>query len=429
MSSSYGQKQLEIIRDIGHVKYSMHVGCFGCGKTYSIEVALGLLCYKLRQEGITGLKIVLLGKTQGAVKSNQCDVLSSCFGSDFQYNTSKKDGKTKDALLFDQYIFFIGLNDKSSETKFRGISNIFCIIHDEAVLCTRDQFNFINGRLRGEFTDKQMAVFNKLGIVPSFYVGSTNPDSPVHWLKKLIDIGFFQSCVSWGMNDAKWNGAEEYYNNLKKLYKDNELFRDRYLNGLWVSAEGLVWSSFNYKKNVINHLEYFDDEENINYSGFNRVVIGIDWGSNHNTSFIVLGYSDGVYVALRCLSYNSMSPSDLAVNLLRLKKNIENTHIVDAIYVDGAGKAYNDELAKLGINYNLAMKAHEYIVAVDSAFAKEELYILDNCDKLINGIYGYKYKENAVDDSIDRKDDDECDALRYAYCSEKIYMNNNYIGG
>ena len=64
-----------------------------------------------------------------------------------------------------------------------------------------------------------------------------------------------------------------------------------------------------------------------------------------------------------------------------------------------------------------------------TAFAKEELYILDNCDKLINGIYGYKYKENAVDDSIDRKDDDECDALRYAYCSEKIYMNNNYIGG
>lgn len=419
MASSYGRKQLEIIRDIGKEKFSMHVGCFGCGKTYSIEVALGYLCLKLRNEGLTGLNIVLLGKTQQAVKKNQCNVLSTCFGQDFKYDTSKKDGKTKDAVLFEQYIHIIGLNDKGSEGKFRGISDIFCIIHDEAVLCTEEQFEYINGRLRGEFSDRQMEVFNRLGIVPCFYVGSTNPDSPVHWLKKLIDRSFFDRVVTWCMNDARWKGAKEYYDRLKKLYKDNALFYDRYLKGLWVSAEGMVWPSFNYKKHVIEHKEYFESEEDIDYSGFERVVIGVDWGNKHNTSFVVLAYSDGVYVALRCLSYNQTAPSMLAFHLSKLIENIERTHKVDAIYVDGAGAGYNKELSDRNIVYELADKSHDKIPLVDSAFAKEELYILSNCTSLINCIYGYKFKENSVDDAINRVNDDECDALRYAYVSDK----------
>lgn len=418
MASSYGLKQLEVIRDIGKDKYTLHCGCFGCGKTYSIEVALGFLCLKLKNKGITGLNIVLLGKTQQAVKANQCNVLSKCFGDDFKYDTSKKDGKTKDATLFGQYLWFIGVNDKSSEARFRGISDVFCIIHDEVVLCTREQFDFINGRLRGEFKKSQMKVFDELGIVPCFYIGSTNPDSPVHWLKKLIDNNFFNKIVNWGMNDARWNGAVEYYNGLKILYKNNELFTDRYLLGLWVSAEGLVWSSFNYKKNVIDHTEYFTDEEDINYSGFNRVVIGVDWGSKHKTSFVVLGYSSGVYIALRCLTFQHTAPSDLAYEMEKLIRNIEHTHSVDAVYVDGAGKSYNDELVKRNINPINADKAHEKIPTVDSAFATQQLFIMDNCEELINCIYGYKFKENAVDDSINRVDDDPCDALRYGYITD-----------
>lgn len=418
MASSYGLKQLEVIRDIGKDKYTLHCGAFGTGKTYSIEVALGFLCKTLKDKGITGLNIVLLGKTQQAVKSNQCNVLSKCFGKDFRYDSSKKDGKTKDAVLFGQYIWIIGLNDKSSESRFRGITDIFCIIHDEAVLCTAEQFDFINGRLRGEFKPYQMEIFNELGIVPCFYIGSTNPDSPVHWLKKLIDDGFFNKVVYWGMHDARWKGSVEYYERLKKLYKNNDLFYDRYLKGLWVSAEGLVWSSFDYKKNVLNFQDYFDDEEKINYSGFNRVIIGVDWGSSHKTAFCVLGYSQGCYIVLRCLTFQGKPPSDLALELEKLIRNIEQTHKVDAVYVDGAGKAYNDELAKRNISYFLADKAHEKIPMVDSAFATETLAIMSNCTELINCIYSYKYKENSVDDKINRVDDDPCDGLRYGFVSD-----------
>ena len=112
--------------------------------------AFGLYCYEFMEQVIIGLSFVLLGKTQQAVKKNMCNVLSNLFGENFKYDSSKKDGKIKDAVLFGQYIYIIGLNDASSESKFRGISDIMGILHDEAVLCTQDQFNYIIGRLRGQ---------------------------------------------------------------------------------------------------------------------------------------------------------------------------------------------------------------------------------------------------------------------------------------
>ena len=61
--SSYGKKQLQVIKDIGHHRYSMHVGAYGTGKTYSIEVGLGLLCFELQRKGVERLNIVLLGNS------------------------------------------------------------------------------------------------------------------------------------------------------------------------------------------------------------------------------------------------------------------------------------------------------------------------------------------------------------------------------
>ena len=412
MSSSYGIKQLEMIRDIGKYKFTLLDGPFGCGKTYGAEVSLGFLCRKLQLEGVKGLRICLLGQSIGKVKSNQCDVLANCFGKDFRYDSSKKDGYTKDAVLFDQHLFFIGLNDKNSVKRFQGLSNIFCIIHDEVALSTREHFDLINGRLRAEFKPHEYEVFKKLGIEPCFYVGSTNPDSPVHWLKKLIDDNFFHY-VHWEMSDARWKGAEEYYERLKRLYAGNEVLTGRYLRGEWTSSEGMVWSAFNYKNNVIN-----SDEVDVDYKSFERIIVGIDWGSSHNTSLAVVGYSSSdVYVCLEEYHWNNLSPSELVEQILPILNKLP---FINNIYVDGAGKAYNDELRKHNVVFLNAIKDHVYIPKINSLFANCRLYILSNLNHLITQIFSYKYKENSTDDSIDRHDDDSCDALRYAVVSDMV---------
>lgn len=408
------KRGMHSIKHFGQYRTVLHTGPFRNGKTYVAgAMGLGLYCRDLQKAGITGLKIGIAGQTARNLKATIGDALTELFGSNFVYTHSNKDGKEKDAILFGQYIWFCPLKDKTSEGGWRG-QTFFGVLHDECTLCSEENFMFLLGRISGNYDRYNLPDWVK----PMWYIGMCNPDAPTHHIKKKIDSGFFDKIYYWKESDALYSGAKEYYSQKKKEYANNSLFYDRYIKGLWVSAEGLVWSSFNYKKNVLDYKDYYDNEENINYSWFNRVVIGVDWGSSHKTAFCVLGYSQGCYVVLRCLTFQGKPPSDLALELEYLIKNIEQTHTVDAVYVDGAGKAYNDELNKRNIVYTLADKAHEKIPMVDSAFATESLAVMSNCDELINCIYSYKYKENAVDDKIDRVDDDPCDALRYAYVTD-----------
>lgn len=417
-NKTISKRGMHCIKHFGQYRTVLHVGPFRNGKTYVNMIALGLYCRDLQKAGVTGLKIGLAGQTAKNIKATMGDALAELFGSNFSYCKSLKDGKSKDAVLFGQYIWFCPLKDKTSEGGWRG-QTFFGVVHDECTLCSEENFLFLLGRISGNYDRYNLPDWVK----PMWYVAMCNPDTPTHHIKKKIDSGWFDKVYQWKESDALYKGAKEYYAQKKKEYANNPLFYDRYIKGLWVSAEGLVWSSFNYKKNVIDHTEYFKDENNINYSGFNRVVIGVDWGSKHETAFVVLGYSSGVYVTLRCLTFSGQAPSILASELSKLINNIEKTHKVDAVYVDGAGKAYNDELLKHNIEYTLADKAHEKIPMIDSAFATEELYILDNCEHLINAIYEYKFKENSVDDAINRVNDDPCDALRYGFVTDKKMKN------
>lgn len=439
MSSSYGYKQLQVINDIGKHEYSMHVGCYGCGKTYSIEVAVGYLCMKLRNKGVTGLNIVLLGKTQQTVKKNQCNVLSDCFGSNFKYDNSKKDGKTKDALLFDQYVHIIGLNDKSSESKFRGISNIFCIIHDEAIFCTEEQFNAINSRLRAEFKPEYEKVFAELGIFPPFYVGSTNPDAPTHHIKKLIDKGFFDVNVTWNMNDAKWKGAEKYYERLIKLYKEGSLDWKRYLMSQWVAAEGAIFTSF-----IGNHEEFIIDSVDKNEIAF--ALAGLDFGGNKSGSALVItGFYKDIKKGIVVLHSDK---------LIRNKGEIDPT-VLNEWVLDNF-KRFKE---KYGINIlNLACdSAEQYLEAgIRNDFRKNSLNtpvgdamklpimdrvkffqrmmalgcfkVVKDCETVINSLDTLVYDEKSLKDKVldnGTTDNDTWDALSYSI--EKQINRFNFI--
>jgi hypothetical protein len=180
-------------------------------------------------------------------------------------------------------------------------------------------------------------------------------------------------------------------------------------------AEGMVWNAFT-QENIVDISK--EDADALYLGGFDRVIIGIDWGSNHNTSFSVLGSNDKNYVVVCNKNYNNLSPSELVVELKKLIRKINESHSIEAIYVDQAGKSYNDELIKNGIDFYNAMKGHEYIPLVNSAFFTKELLVLSTCDELIDEIYGYKYKLNTISDEINRVNDDACDSVRYAYVTD-----------
>lgn len=412
----HSQRQLYTIATFGKKEmgqFVLHSGCFGCGKTYSLVEAFGLYCLELKKQGIEGLTFVLLGKTQQAVKKNMCNVLSKLFGSDFRYDSSKSSGIVKDAVLFGQNIYIIGLNDNSSESKFRGISDIMGILHDEAVLCTQEQFDYIMGRLRGEINNKLPD-----GYIQQWYVGSTNPDTPNHFLLDYANRGIIK-LVKWYMRDACWQGAKEYYDRLKLMYKDNPAFFARYLQGKWTSADRMVYCMFNPKVHILSSSDIVLD-----YKSFKRNFIAVDYGGDHPTAILLISVNhQGIYIVSKEWKLRNTAPSDIVKKIAEVIDYIEEQgSYCSAVYVDPSAKGLKDELIKNNIEHNNAMNSHiDGIGCIQTNLSLGKLFILDNCEYLISEMYSYRYKDttNGKDEVI-KVGDDFVDALRYGVYTDTV---------
>lgn len=428
--SNYGIKQLEVIRDIGRVNSEIHIGVYGCGKTYAISVALGVLCMKLNSEGVNGLNIVLLGKSQRTVKKNICNPLSDCFGINFKYDSGRKDGHTKDGKLFNQYIHIVGLNDKTSESKIRGISDIFCIVHDEAVLCSEEQFNRIMGRLRGSYSKEVTDVFKKLGIVEHFYIGSTNPDAPNHWLKQKIDSDYFDKVIEWNINDAQWEGSKTYYENLLKSYPPGSIDRQRYLECKWVAAEGVIFNNFIENKN-----RFIVDKVDTSKIGF--ATAGLDFGGNKSgTSLVFTAYYKNIKDGLIVLQSDKLlrnkgeiDPVTLNNWVIEQFNKFKQTYNIPVLELScDSAEQYLEAGVRNALNSGrgycvptgdaLKIKIMDRVKFVQRMFGLDMLHIHSNCKTVINSLSELCYDDKSLQDKVldnGTTDNDTWDAFSYSF--------------
>lgn len=416
MTKKYSNKQLVTIRDFGKKSMGglkvLHSGCFGCGKTYCLMVAFGLYCLQLKKLGFTKLNFILMGRTQKTVKTNMCNVLAKLFGADFKYDSSKKDGINKDATLFGQYIYFVGLNDSSAEIRIRGLSDIMGCIHDEAVLCTEELFSLIMSRLRGDSIQGLPDDY-----LQHWYIGSTNPDVPTHFIKKMCDNGLM-NMIRWYRSDACWDGADKYYEDLAKQFKDNPTHLARYLNGEWTSSDRMVYPMFSER-----HILPSNDID-IKYSDMQYMIIGADYGSDHKTALTLIAKNyQGVYIVCAEIGLQRTAPSDIVQRIADWITLVTNSgSYVKYIFVDPSAVALKDELTKRAINYNNAMNKHDAgIGKIQTLLSTDKLFMLDSCTELINEMYSYQYKDttNGKDEVI-KVGDDFSDSLRYGVYTDSV---------
>lgn len=436
---SYSPRQLVTIRDFAKDKMVVHSGPFGVGKTKALVEAFALYCMELQRLGTTGLTFVLAGKTQQTVKRNMCNVLSKQFGKDFRYFKGNKDGLDRDAILFGQNIYIIGFNDASSREKFQGITDIMGILHDECTLCTKEQFDYAHGRLRGEVNVEEEGVeeeegefievddnsnldLNSIkipeGTVPMWYVGSCNPDVPTHFIKQYIDEGIIIN-IRWFRKDAIWKGAKEYYERLKRQYKNNPAFYNRYLKGEWTSADRMVYCMFQPKTHILN-----SNEIEVNYKQFKRTFISVDYGGDHPTAILLISVNyQGVYIISKNWKLRNTAPSDIVQKLAEIVDYIISCGVVCSnIYVDPSAKGLKDEMTKRGLEYTNALNNHlDGIGCIQTKLSTNSLFILDSCSELIEEIYSYRYKDNTTGkDEVVKVGDDFVDSMRYGVYTDSV---------
>ena len=225
MGDVYTQKQLELMRLWQQDKLkriNILEGSVSSGKTW---VSLVLWAFWVKTMPADPDCLYLMsGRSLTTLKRNCLVLLESLVGqSNFKFSVSSKEGE-----LFGRRVLLEGANDAQAEAKIRGVTLQGAYV-DEATKLPQDFFAMLLSRLR------------KPGAK---LIATTNPDAPGHWLKTdyidrqeeldMLDVRF--------IIDDNTTLPEEYITSIKKEYTG--VFYDRFILGLWVLAEGLIYSCY-----------------------------------------------------------------------------------------------------------------------------------------------------------------------------------------
>lgn len=240
--------------------------CVWEGAVRSSKTIAQILRFLIALPKARGGRIVILGRTREAVYRNILEPMMdpALFGEVAQHVHATLGAPT--ATILGRVVHIIGANDKQAEDKIRGMTVALCLV-DEITILPEGAFKMMLSRLTAPGAQ---------------LLGSTNPDSPGHWLKReyLDRLDVLPNWRSWHFTlDDNIALSDEIKANLKANYTG--LWYRRFIDGEWVAAHGAIYDSWDPKTHQIAW-EDLPDMERI-------LAVGVDYGTTNATSAIMLG--------------------------------------------------------------------------------------------------------------------------------------------
>lgn len=376
-------------------------GSVRSGKTYISLVLWALFV----ANGDKNDSYLMCAKTLTGLRRNVLDTLTAIVGkSNFSYSISKKEGE-----LFGRKIYLEGASDSRAEGKIRGLtlSGAYC---DEITLFSEDFFAMLLSRLSRE---------------NSKLIGTTNPDSPRHWLKvnyinrkKELDMLVMKFLI----DDNPFLPAD-YVKSLKKEYTG--IFYDRFILGKWKSAEGIIYKDF-----AENPDAFAYNGEEIDFA-----VIGVDFGGNMSAhSFVCSGFTRG-FEKIVCLDEfyikEKISPAQLEQEFVNFVRKCKQKYNLYEVYCDNAettlimGFTAIAAKERLGVDILPARKKKicDRISFYNMMMSQGRFMISENCPNLYDALMCAVWDPGSIADK--RLDNgimniDSLDAMEY---STENYIN------
>lgn len=163
------------------------------------------------------------------------------------------------------YFYIFGGKDESSQDLIQGIT-LAGVLLDEVALMPRS------------FVEQALA---RCSVTGSRFWFNCNPDTPYHWFyKEWIEKSEDKKALYLHFNmDDNLTLSEEVKDRYKSLYSGS--FYDRYIEGLWVAADGLVYPMFSKETCVVPTVKrpYIQYYVSIDYGTLNPFSAGL-WGQS-----------------------------------------------------------------------------------------------------------------------------------------------------
>ena len=402
-------KQLQFMRE-SNANICILEGSIRSGKTI---VSL-LRWYMYLATAPFGGELVMIGKTRDAIFRNVIKPMQdpSLFGplADLVIYTNG----APTAVILGRTVHIIGANDAKSEKIIRGMTVAGAYV-DEITVIPEEFFTQLLGRM---------------SVKGAQLFGTTNPDSPAHWLKKKF-LNRINQLRGW----RTWHFVMDDNPVLTEQYKADKraeftgLFYRRFILGEWVAAEGAIYDSWNPDLHVINtdQLPPIAD----------LIAVGVDYGTTNPTAAIALAITA------------EPTPRLLAVDEWRYQAGAEGVKWTDAqlskglrdwlielrntthleprwIFLDPAAASFRTQLLqdKVAGLTNADNSVVYGIRTVASLISTNKLAVSSSCTGLIDEIPGYAWDPKATEHGEDKPikiADHSVDALRYAITTSERY--------
>lgn len=394
---AFSEKQRQIMR-FPYTQYKALIcdGAVRSGKTSVMSLSFFLWA----MGNFNGCAFAFCGKSVGAVERNIVTPLLSIRY--LQENFSLRYNRGDHVIIAkrgrkENRIYLFGGKDESSYTLIQGIT-LAGVLLDEVALMPRS------------FVEQALARCSVSGAKLWF---NCNPANPMHWFRQ-----------EWILNPEKHNALHLHFlmddnpslsDEVKAYYRTtySGVFYQRYVLGLWVMSDGLIYDMFDQTANV-----YRPDQRPVDMVWSSTRYISCDYGTTNPMRFLDI-YDNGEVIRVDAeydwdsrKEHRQKTDKEYADDLMSFMGQTWCTVIVDP-----SAASFIAELRSRGV----------YVIPADndvldgirktaSLIQRRAIQVCDRCIRLIDEMGTYMWDDKAAlrgEEKPIKQQDHSMDALRY----------------
>lgn len=291
--------------------------------------------------------------------------------------------------------YLFGGKDEGSQDLIQGIT-LAGVFFDEVALMPESFVNQATGRC---------------SVDGSKYWFNCNPESPSHyikteWIDKITEKNMIRVHFTMRDNPSLSQKVIERY---ERMYKG--VFYDRFIRGLWVIAEGLVYGMFDKEKNIF-HGEY-------TYSPQSSYYLSIDYGTMNPFAVGLMELQNSGRV--RMLREGHYSGREKGVTIdneayYKMIQEIAGDFPITSIVIDPSAAAMKATIRKYG-EYTCTDGNNDVLNGIQEVTKYLNLGMLqihESCTETQKEFGAYAWDEKAVgEDRVIKEYDHHMDLIRY----------------
>ena len=396
-------KAKDVYRNKDKATYRILQGAVRSSKSYTANI---IAIKEIKQ--LPPCDVLISGATSGSVARNVIAEWKKLIG-EKKFKTYKRD---KDEYLTinlnglrDKKFYIKGGSKEGDDKKIQGATFGYWYA-DEVTNYVKSFTEMAMTRLSEEFSKA---------------IWTLNPDNPFHYIKKsyIDNENLYIEDVNGYSYFKKWHFvitdnlslSNRYVNGLKSLF--NGVFYKRYIEGLWVIAEGLVYDMFSDRSLVDSDLA-----SEIKQKG--TLYIGVDFGTQNATTFIKIYKYQNKYYILEEYYHSGRETNKQKTSGEYANDFVEflNGEKPRKIFIDPSATNFKLELSRKNINgiTNAKNNVLDGIRVCQMFLQNERLLVSPDCKNVIKEFSTYSWDEKASmkgEDIPIKENDHTMDGIRY----------------